>query len=132
MKTLKIFIAWLPAFLWMGLIYYLSSFHSLIVSPVSWQDFVIRKAAHMGEYFILLFLIYRGANKTIPVKENKIIFLTLLLTIFYAFSDELHQTFVSGRSGKFFDIWIDSVGALGAVMALKLLPLSFRNYLINK
>lgn len=125
MKTLKIFIAWLPAFLWMGLIYYLSSFHSLIASPVSWQDFIIRKTAHMGEYFILFLLIYQAVGSTIRLPQSKKILLTLLLTILYAFSDELHQTFVSGRSGKFFDIWVDSVGALGA-LALILLPKRFK------
>jgi len=31
--------------------------------------------------------------------------------VFYAFSDEFHQLFVSGRGPQLSDVWIDSAGA---------------------
>ena len=42
----------------------------------------------------------------------------LLLAVFYAVSDELHQTFVFGRSGNLRDVAIDFVGILAAIVFL--------------
>jgi len=51
------------------------------------------------------------------------IIFSLVLTIMYAVSDELHQTFVSGRTGKLFDIGVDSTGSLlGAFLVAGLKP----------
>jgi len=109
----------------MGLIYYLSSFHSLIASEVSWQDFVIRKTAHFTEYLVLFLLSYQSLKNTIDINKNKLLAMVLLFTIIYAFSDELHQTFVLGRSGRFFDIGIDSLGTLSGLVLIKFLPKNF-------
>jgi VanZ family protein len=49
------------------------------------------------------------------------LFYSLLLAIFYAVTDEYHQTLVSGRSGKILDVGIDSLGAIsGLISMLKL------------
>ena len=38
-----------------------------------------------------------------------------VLSLLYAISDELHQTFVPGRSGRLTDVGFDSLGALLAL-----------------
>ena len=70
-------------------------------------SFIVRKCAHMTEYAILAFLIY----KTIVHIENSLI-KSFIFTFLYACSDEFHQLFIAGRAGQFKDVCIDSTGAL--------------------
>jgi len=133
-QTLFIFF-WLPIILWMGLIYFLSSFHKLQASPVGWQDFIFRKTAHFTEYAILNILCYRALKNTTKLNLAKILFWSFLITFLYALSDEYHQTFVSGRTGRFFDIGIDSMGNLfGLLFSWKLiyfLPRKIRGIVLS-
>ncbi len=115
-KVRRVVFVWSPVVLWMGLIFFLSSFHKLQASPISWQDFVIRKTAHFLEYAILYILLYRGLTFTSGLAFKKRLIISLAMTIFYAFTDELHQNMVNGRTGRFFDIGIDSLGALGGLL----------------
>ena len=74
---------------------------------------------HIGGHFVLfttLCLTYYKATKNIA--------LSILLTILFGISDELHQRFTPGRSSSFFDVEVDTVGALFAGgMLWKLLPI---------
>lgn len=122
-KLEKYFLFWLPPIAWMAIIFILSSFHKLQASPVSWQDFLVRKTIHFLEYLILFLLFYRGLRNTSCFSKKKMVGYSLFLAIIYAISDEYHQTFVSGRSGKIFDIGVDSAGSLfGAILILRLKP----------
>lgn len=130
----RIIIYWLPAVLWMALIYFLSSFHKLQASPVGWQDFIVRKTAHFFEYAILFVLNNRALQGTILLSSKKRLLLSFFLTVLYALTDEFHQTKVNGRTGKPFDIGVDSLGAIGGLIfvlkAVKLLPEKFRKLLL--
>ncbi|MDQ1283898.1 MAG: hypothetical protein QG620_246 [Patescibacteria group bacterium] len=110
----------LPAFLWAGLVFYFSNIPSLEVGApsLSWE-IIIRKAAHIGEYAVLAWLIFRVFHKGLGVESYRRAFgLSLLVVISYAISDEIHQSVVPGRAGKFVDVAIDSLGAfLGLIMA---------------
>jgi len=134
-KIKRIAIFWLPTFTWMGLIFFLSSFHKLQASEVGWQDFIIRKLAHFLEYFILYFLFYRALKNTTKLASGRVFLLAFLLTVFYAISDEYHQTFVSGRTGRPFDIGVDSSGALFSLIfswkLINLLPDNIKKTLIT-
>lgn len=121
----KFLIYWLPVILWTGLIYFLSSFHKLQASTVDWQDFVFRKTAHFSEYAILFVLLNRGLNHTTKMSVNKRLIWSLILTVGYAISDEFHQTMVTGRTGRPFDIGIDSLGAIAGLVFM----LKFANFL---
>lgn len=103
---------WLPPVVWMGLIFFLSSFRKIQVTEVSWANFVTRKLAHLAEYGILYLLFFRAIKGTTGVSFNKALLYAFWLTFFYALSDEYHQTFISGRTGKLFDIGVDAAGAL--------------------
>ena len=118
----KIFIFWLPALVWMSLIFSLSSFHKLQASEVGWQDFVVRKTAHFLEYAILFVLYNRGVRNTTSLSERKRLFLSFVLAILFAVGDELHQTKVNGRTGQSFDVGVDSLGAfLGLLFSWKII-----------
>lgn len=103
---------WLPALIWMGLIFILSSRPRIVLSPDNTINFIIFKFLHMVEYSILYFLLFRGFNslskKNFTFKE-KLLF-PLLIAIFYAVTDEIHQTFIPTREGRIRDVVIDALG----------------------
>ncbi len=70
----------------------------------------IRKIAHAIEYAILCILVIM-ALKYSNVKVNKIYLIALIICIFYAMTDEVHQLFISGRSGELKDVIIDTGGS---------------------
>ena len=78
-------------------------------------DFIVRKAAHITEYFILYLLIFNALYNDFS-KKTALLF-SLLFVFLYASTDEYHQLFVQGRSGKFRDVLIDtSGGTLGLIL----------------
>ena len=54
------------------------------------------------------------------MKERNRIILSLVIGIVYASSDEIHQRFVSGRSGQITDVMIDSFGVLFGILIVML------------
>ena len=108
----KFFFSWFPSILWMGLIFWASSFHSLRASAVAWQDFAVRKTAHFLEYAVLFGLYFRALKNTIKLSPFRIYLLSFILTFLYALSDEFHQTLVLGRTGMLRDVMIDVGGGL--------------------
>jgi VanZ family protein len=76
--------------------------------------FVIRKLAHITEYLLLSLSYYYAISKTSGFSKNfkKIYFISFILSLLYAVSDEFHQTFIPGRVGTYKDVLIDSIGIL--------------------
>lgn len=75
----------------------------------------VRKAAHMTEYAVLSVLLYIWLGKW-SFAIGKRMFLAIIATALYAASDEFHQLFVAGRSGRLTDVLIDSSGAVLGVL----------------
>ncbi len=84
--------------------------------------FLIRKGAHFFEYFILgvlvLFLI-----REYVLQEWRALLYSFCCCLFYAISDEIHQLFVVGRSGRVMDVIIDGCGALLGILIFSFLLL---------
>lgn len=100
-----------PALLLMGLIFALSGMPS--DDPDKGLFVVItRKLAHFGEYFALMGLWWWALQTQIDAR--KALLPALLIAVGYAITDEIHQTFVDGRTGTWRDVMIDSAGALTA------------------
>lgn len=73
-------------------------------------SFIVRKSAHFCEYFILAILVI---NVLISFGINKHLFLyAILFCIVYAISDEVHQLFISDRSGQIGDVLLDSTASI--------------------
>lgn len=75
---------------------------------------VVRKTGHVVEYAILAVLCWRAGSAVSeqpPVWSWKRAGFTFGLTVAYAITDEVHQSFVSTRMGSAWDVLIDSVGA---------------------
>ena len=79
-------------------------------------DFIIRKAAHITEYFILYVLFFN----VIKDKQSftKTLVFSLIGVFLYACTDEFHQLFIPGRAGKFVDVIIDTTGGLVALTVI--------------
>ena len=108
MKFLKL---WFPVFIWCGGIFYLSGIPNLQTEWGFW-DSILRKFAHITEYFILTFLLYRAIKKSFALSPSYLIFWPFILSFLYAISDEIHQNFVPTRSGNIGDVLIDALGII--------------------
>lgn len=98
---------WLPAVLWMAVIFYLSS-RSAIDIPGFLGDF--DKLQHIAAYMLLGFLVFRGC-----VKWRQPYAAAFAISAVYGITDELHQRFVPGRFCDFRD-WLSDAG--GIILAL--------------
>lgn len=115
MKFIKL---WVPVFFWAGLIFYLSSIPQL---STGWgiYDLILRKVAHITEYFILTWLLYRAFRDSFNLSSLYLFFWPFALSFLYAASDEAHQFFVFGRSCSPLDVVIDALGIIGFFIFLK-------------
>jgi VanZ family protein len=123
---------WAPVLVWMGVVFLMSTAvfssqnTSLIIGPIlhflapslSEQQVklihgLIRKAGHVTEYFvlgILLFRAFRGGSTGEKVWRWALS--AAVVTVFYAASDEFHQSFVSTRTPSFWDVGIDAAAGI--------------------
>ena len=78
-------------------------------------SFIVRKAAHFTIYLVLgllVSLVLIGKNLNI----KQIIIYGVLICMAYAITDEIHQIFVSGRSGEIRDIIVDTCGSTVGIL----------------
>lgn len=75
---------------------------------------VIRKLAHYSIYTVggILIMSY---SYTLDKPRRQQVCESLIFGAFYAVTDELHQFFVPGRSARFFDIGIDTLGVFTGI-----------------
>ena len=119
-------INWLYVLLWMCVIFYFSSQPNLKSDLPNMWDFIFRKIAHMSEFFVLSYLLFR-ALREYRLRPYFLMLLVFITSIAYAFIDEVHQTFIVRRSGNIFDVCIDSVGV---VMFIVLLHIHKKKYFV--
>ncbi len=87
---------------------------------------VVRKSAHFFLYSCLGILVFIFNKKIFGLTPKAFIY-TIIFCFIYACSDEIHQLFISGRTARIFDIFVDTSGAL---LSTTILTLIF--YLKNK
>ena len=104
---------WGPVVAYMAAIFYVSSLHQAPLPP-GLPD----KPAHAFGYTGLGFLIGRALAGGIPPRIGlRGVCVGLVLAVAYAFSDEYHQSFVSGREADIADVYADAVGSAAALVA---------------
>ena len=81
---------------------------------------IIRKLAHFSIYTVVGLLMMSLMN-TYKLKQSKRIWISLIVGVLYASSDEIHQYFVPGRACQFRDVMIDSCGALFGIAVIIIL-----------
>ena len=91
----------------------LEELYPLIFSAYSNWNFIIRKWAHFGIY-MSLGILSMGVF-TYAFNIYKAFVVTFYIGVFFAFTDEIHQLFVDGRSGQISDFGIDVLGLLSGI-----------------
>ena len=119
----NLLVSWGAAIIWMAVIYYFSSLSTWTTTDGPPAFKALRKSAHVVEYSVLAILIghalwttwlARGSrpSRTLMARVWQV---GLLLTILYAVSDEIHQSFVPRREFHLTDILIDGLSATAAL-----------------
>lgn len=136
-KEIKL-IKFLPAILWMGIIFYLSHQPAEISSDLSGgllekimsairsithselvgsYHTLLRKIAHFATYFILsLLMMYAFAKNKVAKKY----LITFFIGLIFALSDEFHQLFIQGRAAQIMDVLIDMSGICLGLLLTKI------------
>lgn len=78
--------------------------------------YIVRKTAHVTEYLILSILMY-NALFNFNINNPKLVF---LYSVIYSCTDEFHQLFVPGRTGRIIDVLIDSIGIIIGIYLYKI------------
>ena len=101
-------VKWLPALFVMGIIFWLSAQPSEELPNFDWADRLVKKSGHILGYAILAI----SYSRPLGVRKRGT-WLAWIMSILYAVSDELHQSFVPGRNPSVWDVLIfDNIGAL--------------------
>ena len=142
---------WLPPLVWMALIWGVSSDigsadHS--AGPLAWifsalfpwatpsqielAHVAVRKLGHTVEYAILAALWFRTlyAGRRLPFTWSAL--MSLAISIAWAITDEVHQSFVPSRNASALDVIVDSTGATLVLLALRLRNTRFSGPRSNK
>lgn len=91
----------------------------------------VRKAGHMGEYFILA-LTFLFPFYVYGIRGMKLFLTAFLCAVAAAASDEYHQSFVDGRGPSVMDVFIDSSGAFSGLLFSKIIFIIRRMILKRK
>jgi VanZ family protein len=123
---------WLPVIFWMCFIFWMSTgtFSSqntysfvepvlrFLVPQISSHGVdlihaLMRKSAHIIEYFILGLLLFRAFRRgSTPPWNWRWSFFAVGVVVLWAASDEFHQSFVSTRTASVMDVGIDVAGGI--------------------
>ena len=128
---------WFPVLLCVGFIYWMStgmfSAHNtyFVLEPILRFFFpsishrrlvmvhnLVRKAAHVTEYFAMGLLLFRAFRSGSNDRQYlRWAFSSVLVIAFLAMSDEYHQSGVPTRTASWMDVGIDTVGGILAQCA---------------
>lgn len=122
--------AWAPAVVWALVIFSMSSEGMSADRTRNWLEpiirlflpalseasldlihVVLRKSAHVAEYFVLALLIDRGWRRGSTLPPARAPLAAFAVAALYSLTDEGHQRFVAGRAASLLDCGWDFLGA---------------------
>ena len=124
---------WIPALIWLALIYVgstdlMSAEHTsrflgpflrwlkpdITADAIAKVQLFVRKVAHLTEYAILATLLWRAvySGTNLKIKISTLFVTVWLVSTLIAVSDEFHQSFVTSRTASIGDVRIDMIGAI--------------------
>ncbi|QSQ07859.1 hypothetical protein H0A61_00176 [Koleobacter methoxysyntrophicus] len=138
MKDKEKVFAWVLVIVWMVVIFYFSHQPARVSAVLSYSicnffkesfnvddsltaslHYLVRKGAHVAEYFVLAFLLANAFEKY-PLRDKKVILYSFSASFLFAISDEIHQLYVPGREGRATDVIIDTIGIIAACVTWKM------------
>jgi len=96
----------------------LESAEDSAMERLEFLHFLLRKAAHFTEYFVLGVLVTIALRKFAWKRNAHRNLVVIILCALVASMDETIQLFVSGRSGQVSDVLLDCTGALAGMGVL--------------
>ena len=135
MKIKSTFIThWLPLIIWASIIFIVSSIHGSklqflpfnTITQVHIAELLSYRQAtfHIGEYYLLVILVYRLLRVKLNQPETFIYLLSFTASTLYAISDEIHQYFVPGRFATLTDLIFDTLGIIVGLFCIHI----YENY----
>lgn len=82
---------------------------------------IIRKIAHFSIYTLVGFLLMALFSTYENIKRKYQIYISAIIGILYAISDEIHQSFTPERGPKITDVFIDSLGVFFGMAVILLI-----------
>lgn len=142
---MKKLLRWLPVCLWLGMMLVIFYFSSQAGSPensAEWirnflrrfapslserlteaqlltLNFLFRKTGHGIGYLLLTLLGYWAMRTGFEKEPTQALYLAALFSLLRAVIDEIHQSFVPGRTGTVRDVLIDGVGIALAMWLIR-------------
>ena len=83
-------------------------------------EVTLRNLAHFFLYLVLGFFIFNAIYQY-RLKWTEMIGYSLLMTVLYALTDEIHQHYVPGRAFEIKDLLIDTFGAIVGILVIAFL-----------
>ncbi|OGM88994.1 hypothetical protein A2597_00355 [Candidatus Woesebacteria bacterium RIFOXYD1_FULL_46_19] len=105
---------WLPPVIWAVVIFVFSARPVTPASQIFWQDFLLKKSAHVVEYAIFSVLVYRALKES-GVRKYNAGLVAILIAVIYGATDEYHQSFTPGREPRVRDVFFDTIGSVLAI-----------------
>lgn len=78
------------------------------------KDFYMHKLGHIIAYSLLTLTFWINLKKKSYIK-------TIFFIVFFAFTDEIHQFFIVGRSGRLLDVLLDITASLLTLIIISIL-----------
>ncbi len=109
---------WLPAIIWAGFIFFLSSrqFGGPPLFPGA------DKIIHICIYMVLGYFVAKALIKGHEFERYQVIIIATLVAGVYGLTDEVHQSFVPGRSVEMLDLLSDFLGGFLGALIISLSP----------
>ncbi|HYL46361.1 MAG TPA: VanZ family protein [Candidatus Limnocylindrales bacterium] len=130
---------WWPALVWACLIWtfstgafttqhtsrYIVPFLRWLFPHLEWETLlaihqIIRKFAHIAEYFVFSLLVLRGLRAGKKERHLGWALVAIAIVAGYAALDEFHQSFVPGRGASVWDVLLDASGGVAAQLVAAL------------
>lgn len=99
-------LAWALTIIYAAIIFYFSSQPKPLSGIFTSIPSLVKHIVEYAGFGVLLFISF------LSIKQDKIkaLFLTMIVSITYGFSDEIHQLFVPGRVYSLVDVTADAIG----------------------
>jgi VanZ family protein len=109
---------YVPLLLWMALIFMLSNQSDLVDIEDETGEKFFYKISHLIAYAVLAWLWWRVLA---PQRQTTwpALWPAFALTVLYAISDEVHQSYVPGRHAALYDVLFDAGGALAMILLIR-------------
>ena len=139
---------WIPVIIWCCIICWMSTetfsseqtsrfimpvihflFHWLSPQGADLMHWMIRKSGHFTVYFIFGLLLFRAFyGVSLQKRSLYLAVYSVIILIFFAMIDELHQSFIPSRTCLLSDVAIDSAGGIFAQVAIVFRKKTIRYY----